>query len=191
MYYSRTTQVPNQLFDYLLPRLTFSELKVLLVVIRQTLGWVIGPSGQRKSRDWLSSRRMETLSGLSKRAISMATSSLIERGLLVVTNHQGALLESPSSRKGRTRLYYSTTFPQVGTTPEKRSAFCAEKDRQSMPPTKPIGTKPSWRSQKIRPHYCGPIGPALEHGLPKNLLLRILDEPVDREQQEGWYTDHI
>jgi hypothetical protein len=39
MTYKHTTQVPNILFDTHLRELTESELKILLIVIRQTIGW--------------------------------------------------------------------------------------------------------------------------------------------------------
>ena len=51
MEYKQTTQVPNFIFDICLSQLTEAELKVLLVVIRQTLGWLDKLTGKRKSRD--------------------------------------------------------------------------------------------------------------------------------------------
>ena len=47
MTYKQTTQVPNELFDIHLPDLTFSELKILLFIIRQTYGWRL-KNGNRK-----------------------------------------------------------------------------------------------------------------------------------------------
>ena len=185
MYYAKTTQVPNQLFDQLLPTLSFSELKILLVVLRQTVGWVISPSGQRKSRDWLSSRRMQTLAGLSKRAISMATSSLIQRGLLVVTDRDGKCLESPQDRKGRVRLYYSTTFPQIWTVPSHRSATYAEQVQQPMPATKPSLTKPRNTMTRTKGGYCGHIGKVLHDGIAPTLLMHILREEMEDRRREG------
>lgn len=41
MIYQQTTQVPNVLFDTHLPNITtLSEIKILLVIIRQTNGWI-------------------------------------------------------------------------------------------------------------------------------------------------------
>ena len=54
MMLNQTTPVPNILFDALLPTLTESELKVLLVIIRQTYGWFDFKTKKRKQRDWIS-----------------------------------------------------------------------------------------------------------------------------------------
>ena len=47
MEYQKTTHVPNELFDTYLPKLSFSELKILLYIIRQTYGWKL-KNGKRK-----------------------------------------------------------------------------------------------------------------------------------------------
>ncbi len=103
----QTTPVPNVLFDLLLKDLKASELKILLVIIRQTLGWVDKKEiGGRKSRDWISTSQLERKTGLSRRAISSGLASLIEMGLIKVTNDQGFALNEAKARKGKIRLYY-------------------------------------------------------------------------------------
>ena len=50
-----TTQVPNFVLDELLPTLSDVELRIVLIVTRQTLGWVEDKeTGRRKDRDWIS-----------------------------------------------------------------------------------------------------------------------------------------
>lgn len=129
MNYACTTQVPNRLFDELLRELTLSELKLLLAVNRATWGWVTGPNGRRRERAWLTTSRIKTLTGLSKRAISDAITALIKRRLLCVTSEQGLLLDHPRLRQGHVRLYFSLCFPQVT---DRRSAHVAEPDQQQM-----------------------------------------------------------
>ncbi len=47
----QTTHVPNILFDRYLAHLSLSELKVILVTLRQTNDWINKHTGQRKARD--------------------------------------------------------------------------------------------------------------------------------------------
>ena len=65
-----TTPVPNVILDSYLKQLNSTELKVLLVVIRQTLGWADrrGMFG-RKETDWISGSQLKQKTGSSKRAI--------------------------------------------------------------------------------------------------------------------------
>ncbi len=102
-----TTPVPNALFDVYLKDLKSAELKVLLVIIRQTLGWadrqgVLG----RKERDWISSGQLQAKTGSSRRAISSATEILVKKELIEVLGDSGNPLNDPIQRKGKLRLYY-------------------------------------------------------------------------------------
>src|SRR5260221_3091575 len=107
MQHQRTTPVPNVLFDIYLKELKSAELKVLLVIIRQTLGWpdsrtVLG----RKERDWISGSQLQALTGSSRRAISYAIEVLIIKKLIEVLDDAGNLLIEPEMRKGKPRLFY-------------------------------------------------------------------------------------
>ena len=85
MMYQQTTQVPNVIFDTHLSFLTESELKLLLIIIRQTFGWFDKTTGRRKTRDRISHGQFIKKTGLSRRVISKALKSLIEKGLVTVT----------------------------------------------------------------------------------------------------------
>ena len=51
---TKSTPVPNAVFDEHLKELKAAELKVLLIIIRQTLGWEDKSSrSQRKECDWI------------------------------------------------------------------------------------------------------------------------------------------
>tara|TARA_R110002072_G_scaffold7503_2_gene40939 strand:+ start:734639 stop:735115 length:477 start_codon:yes stop_codon:yes gene_type:complete len=104
-YIKRSTQVPNNLFDVLLKSLSEKELKVLLVVIRQTLGWV-DSKGNRKRRDWISQKYFRNKTGLSGKAVSQAIELLVNRSLIVATNTQSRILASAVSRRGQDKIYY-------------------------------------------------------------------------------------
>lgn len=94
------TRIPNRILDEHIKHLKACELKVLLVVLRQTVGF-------HKRRDWLSRSQMEKKTGLSRRSISEALNGLISRGLLQVTDESGRPLDKAVDRKGKTRLYYT------------------------------------------------------------------------------------
>ena len=104
---NNTTPVPNSLFDIYLKELQSAELKVLLVVIRQTLGWsdrraVLG----RKEKDWISNSQLQAKTGNSRRAISSAIHVLVNKRLIEVLDDSGNLLTDSASRKGKLRLFF-------------------------------------------------------------------------------------
>jgi len=114
-----TTPVPNQLFDGLLSNLSDPELKVLLLVVRQTMGWKCTKTGKRKERDWIAGKQFQQKTGLSRKAISRAIASLSQQGLLRVTDYPGFVLNTAIERKGKTKLFY-TAFPKPGYQPPLR-----------------------------------------------------------------------
>jgi len=96
--------VANDLFK-LLPKLSEKELKVLLIIIRQTVGWR-DASGKRKTRDWISTRYFAINTGLCAKSVSSAISLLIAKGLVRAETSAGKILKSPSVRKASQRTYY-------------------------------------------------------------------------------------
>ena len=107
MLQTSTTPVPNSLFDVHLKELKSAELKVLLIIIRQTLGWadrraVLG----RKERDWISNSQLQSKTGSSQRAISSAIETLVRMNLIAILDAGGTILDTPYKRQGKTKLYY-------------------------------------------------------------------------------------
>lgn len=100
----QSTPVPNMVFDIHLPTLSDSELKVYLIIIRQTLGWKY--KNKRKERDRITHSQFVKKTGLSRRVISKTIQTLINRHLILVTDYQFNKLLSPQSRKGKSYLYY-------------------------------------------------------------------------------------
>jgi biotin operon repressor len=103
-----TTPVPNVILDVYLRELNSTELKVLLVVIRQTLGWADrrGRYG-RKESDWISGSQLREKTGSSKRAIVSAIDSLVRKRMIDVHDDRGRVLNDPLERKGKSRLYFN------------------------------------------------------------------------------------
>jgi phage replication O-like protein O len=68
------TQTPNEIFD-LMPDMDQSELRVVLVVCRQTFGW-------HKQRDRISLSQLIKATGLSRQGVLNGIEKAISRGLL-------------------------------------------------------------------------------------------------------------
>lgn len=111
MLYKQTTQVPNVIFDTYLPELTEAELKILLIIIRQTLGWVDRKTGKRKAKDRLTNTQLQQKTGLSRRVVTKAIQSLVTKSLIQVTDFRGNILYNPSQRKGKSYLYFGIIVP--------------------------------------------------------------------------------
>lgn len=112
MMYKHTTQVPNSLFDYYLAHLSASELKIMLVVIRQTYGWLDQYTGKRKVKDRITHGQFITKTSLSRRAISSAVKSLSEKNLIHISCHTGNYVKCARERRGKPVLIYSANLSQ-------------------------------------------------------------------------------
>ena len=106
-YYKYTTKVPNEIFDLSLKYLSLSELKILLIIIRQTLGWVDPKTGKPKTKDWISRSFFQKKSSLSYKSISLGIAGLIHNGLIVTTDKYGCILKTPQQRRGKKKIYYA------------------------------------------------------------------------------------
>ena len=105
-----TTPVPNTVFDVYLKDLKLAELKVLLIIIRQTLGWEDKKTkSERKELDWISNSQLVIKTGNSARAINDAISVLTNRNLIEVFSQSGEFLDTPEKRRGQQKLYYRLT----------------------------------------------------------------------------------
>jgi phage replication O-like protein O len=69
------TQTPNIFFDEIIKELTFSELKVMLVVMRKTFGW-------QKKKDKISYSQIQDISGLSRQGVHDGLHGLMQKGYL-------------------------------------------------------------------------------------------------------------
>ena len=111
-----TTPVPNVVFDQYLKELKLAELKILLVIIRQTSGWRDEFSkSKRKEVDWISSNQLALKTGSSFRAINEAVQLLVQKKLIEVLSSSGEILDAPEKRRGQQKLFYrpSAIFTQV------------------------------------------------------------------------------
>ena len=103
-----TTPVPNDLLDRVMPAHRDTELRVLLVVVRQTLGWQDGPDpSRRKERDWLTQSQLMRRTGRASEAVSAAVDGLVRARLIEVQDKWGRPLATPAERRRSLgKLYY-------------------------------------------------------------------------------------
>lgn len=71
------TKAPNIVIDKLMPMLKDSELRILLILIRSTIGW-----DRADSPVYLTYKMLEARSGRSSEAISKALVALERQGLI-------------------------------------------------------------------------------------------------------------
>jgi len=73
--HSNYTMVPNVILDVIMQDLNLSELKVLLAVVRKTIGYHMETKA-------LSNKDLQNLTGISRNAVRSAVASLIENNLI-------------------------------------------------------------------------------------------------------------
>jgi len=122
--------IPSILLDELMPILKDTELRVLLLVARQTIGRVDKTGVASKDRDWLAHSQLRKRTGRASEAVSAAVDSLIQKGLLEVFTIAGEQLLTPQARRfHRGILLYRlprqlhVSSPQRYTTEEKADSI--------------------------------------------------------------------
>lgn len=103
-----TTPVPNVLLDKVMPTLRDTEFRILMVVVRQTLGWQEGPNpAKRKEKDWLTQSQLMRRTGRANGAVSHAVDASVRAKLIDVLDRWGRLLATPAERRRHLgHLYY-------------------------------------------------------------------------------------
>lgn len=92
-----------------LKTISSSELKVLLTILRKTIGKVDpNKHGKRLDRAWISQKLFRVCTSLSGRAVSSAIDSLVKKGWIEVTDEKGHRLEHKLKRQGMSRLYFAS-----------------------------------------------------------------------------------
>jgi hypothetical protein len=126
-----TTPVPNDLLDRVMPTLRDTELRVLLVVVRQTLGWQDGPDrSRRKERDWLTQSQLMRRTGRASEAVSAAVDGLVRARLIEVQDNWGRSLMTPAERRRFLGKLYYRLRPELG-----KNSFCLPESEDAKPNT--------------------------------------------------------
>ena len=145
--------LPNRLVDEVLPALKDTELRVLLVVFRQTWGWQV--EGKRKHRDWLSHAQLCRRTGRGSEPVSKAVDALVRQELIIVEDSAGNAITTPEARRRHLgRLYFrpgdmwktaNVNHPaKAGTTTNNRD------NKKSSLPVQSSNSDRLWRSPGCR-----------------------------------------
>lgn len=143
MNYEQTTMVSNSIIDSHLKTLSEKELKVLLVIIRQTIGWV-DTNGLRKERDYISHRYFMNKTGLSSKSVTNGITLLLNKNLIAIENKQGTRLYTTKHRRGKFRKFYRYLTPEAGISVKSTPSYRENLRTTKLTPTKlsrGLGTK--------------------------------------------------
>lgn len=102
-----------------------TELKIVMVVSRKTLGWFNPLTLERKTQDYISQSQFKELTGKESAAIARAIQSSVEHGWIIAKDKAGILCDTPKKRERR-KIWY-----QLGNiSPVKTSGSQSEQDNQ-------------------------------------------------------------
>lgn len=161
-----TTQIPHIIIREWMPRLSDVELRVLIVVVDQTLGWIEDEeTGRRKDRDWISRGQLMEKTGRSAKHVSRAVKSLVEAHHLVeAIDGKGRLLNTADKRKAKFgKIFYRLTLhepaPSLFDKPHSRAVSYRESKGLTgdirgtkSPSTKGLTTKETHLQKEIQIH---------------------------------------
>jgi hypothetical protein len=125
------TQVPNEVFDRLAPRLREGELRVLLYLCRQTFGW-------RREREpyACSLAQLENGTGMSRGACARAGQGLVEKGVITIDRQRSANREYETNA-------YTLRFAEAPSFDEGGSR------RKALPPSHPKSPEVGIQSDQL------------------------------------------
>ncbi len=172
-----TTQIPHLVIREWMPRLKDVELRVLLVVADQTLGWIEDEAtGRRKERDWISHSQLCQKTGRGHSAVSQAVKVLIERhGIVDAYNEAGVPLDSARARQTEGfRIYYrlnlkrppqslfGDTYPKSGQVKNRNTKRRLRERIQNLDMQKVETTKETVGTKELIPSYRESAPPSAE-----------------------------
>lgn len=105
-----TTPTPNWLYNGEMKKMNETELKVVLLITRKTLGWFDPMTKDRKMQDYISQSQFIEFTGQkSNTSIANAIQKCVEHGWIVAKDREGNICDSPEKR-ARRKIWY-----QLGT----------------------------------------------------------------------------
>jgi len=137
-----TTQIPHLIIREWMPLLSDVELRIILVVTDQTLGWIEDfETKRRKEKDWISQSQLMKKINRSDRAIQNSLKRLVDE-LRIIQAHDesGNLLDSPQKRmKCGGKIFYRLSLKKpMQIAPE---LFSGEENKEFFPPPKNFRAK--------------------------------------------------
>jgi len=134
-----TTPTPNWLYNGEMKKMNETELKVVLLVTRKTLGWFDPMTGQRKEQDYISQSQFKEFTGQSHTSIAKAIQNAVDTGWIIARDREGSPCDTPEKRQRR-KVWY-----QLG------GIFTSKISRQQC-------GQDENNSKKSRQHSCTHLG---------------------------------
>ena len=101
-----TTPTPNELYNGEMAKMTDTELRIVLITTRATLGWEKDKETKmRKQEDWISHYQLIKKSGRSSRSITKAIDNCVKMGWIEIRDKNGELLNTKNKRIGN-KMYF-------------------------------------------------------------------------------------
>jgi len=100
-----TTPTPNWLYNGEMRKMNETELKVVLLVTRKTLGWFNPTTCERKQQDYISQSQFMEFTGQSHTAIAQAIQKSVEKGWIIARDSEGNLCDTSEKRRRR-KVWY-------------------------------------------------------------------------------------
>ena len=101
-----TTPTPNIIFNGLMAKMSDTEFRVVMAVVRATLGWELDhKTGMRKTEDWISHSQLKRITGRGSASLAKAIDSCIKNGWIEARDKEGELLDTKNKRVGK-RIFY-------------------------------------------------------------------------------------
>lgn len=100
-----TTPTPNWLYNGEMKKMNETQLKVVLLVTRKTLGWFNPKTNERKEQDYISQSQFMEFTGKGNKAISLAIQSCVEKGWIIARDKNGDICDTPEKRSRR-KVWY-------------------------------------------------------------------------------------
>lgn len=101
-----TTPTPNIIFNGLMRKMTDTEFRIVMLVVRATLGWEADKeTGMRKTEDWISSRQLKEKTGRQSGALSKAIDKCVLEDWIEARSKNGEILDTKGKRKGK-NIYF-------------------------------------------------------------------------------------
>jgi hypothetical protein len=104
--------LPHYFLVKILPSLSDTELRVLLIILSRTVGWKQKDASPARVR--LSRVALSIATGRSNTSVSHAIENLSSKGLIAIENATGLPLLTPHSRQKSPALYYRPNLPLIG-----------------------------------------------------------------------------
>lgn len=138
-----TTQTPNIIFNGLMKEMTDTELRLVFVVTRATLGWVLDKeTGMRKEQDWISHSQLKQKTGRESGAISKAIDVCVKRQWIEARDKDGNILDTKAKRRGKNIFYRLGPAILLKTSSESEDVYVTSSKSEIQ--------KPKFGNQKLQ-----------------------------------------